>query len=275
MIVIKKIYNNNIALVDSSGITKIATGAGIAFKKKIGDFIIEDQIEEQFILEKDIQINSYEDIFNNISPEIFEVINKAINYASQALEVDFNSRSKLAMIEHIYYAIKRYEEGNPIKNILLWELKRLYKREYMVAKKCIDIINKNLNVALSDDECGFITLHFINVTYSEAERNHAVIEAEVINDILNIIKNHYRKSLDRESEKINRLVTHIRYFVRKIASKEVTKSKNSYLYNYYRKMHEDAYSCTKKIESYVKEKLNFQMNDDELLYFIIHLVNLI
>ena len=164
MFTIKKIYNNNIALVEAKGITKIVTGSGIAFRKRAGDLINEDSIEEQFILDKDIQAGSYEEIFRNISPEIFQAINTAINYAGRALGVTFVSTSRLAMMDHLYYAIKRYYEDSTIKNPLLWDLRTLYNKEFQVAANCIDIINKALNINLSEDEGGFITLHFINVT---------------------------------------------------------------------------------------------------------------
>ncbi|MGM9972681.1 MAG: PRD domain-containing protein [Clostridiaceae bacterium] len=275
MFTIKKIYNNNIALVEAKGITKIVTGSGIAFRKKIGDLITDESIEEQFILDKDIQSGSYEEIFKNISPEIFQAINNAINYASKALDVTFVSTSRLAMIDHLYYSIKRYYDNSNIKNPLLWDLKTLYAKEFQVAAECIDIINKALNIQLSQDEGGFITLHFINVTYSEGERNLAVLEAEAVNDILNIIQIYYRITLDKESEKFRRLATHIRYYVRKAAKREASKSKNIYLFNYYKHMHSDAYECALKIKEYSKSKLNFEMNEDELLYFTVHIVNLI
>lgn len=275
MVAIKKIYNNNVALVDVDGVTKVVTGKGIAYKKKPGDLIDESLIKEQYVLEKSAQFKFYDDIFDNISHETLEAIEQVLIYASEALNTTLNSTTKLAIIDHLYYAIKRFHAGINMDDAFLGDLKRIYSREYTIAKKCLRIINTKLNIQLNDNECSIITLHFINVTYHSEEGKQAVKEAQIVNDILNIIYNWSKDEIDRDSEEYGRFLTHIRYLVRKAAKgRKDKKIRNLFLYNHYKKVYAEAYDCALDIQKYIKAKLEFTLNEDELLYLIVHIVNL-
>lgn len=276
MYTIKKIYNNNVSLVDCNGIEKIVTGIRIAFKKKIGDAINEEKILEQYILEKDARIASYDEMLKNISSEEIQTMNDVINYASKALSVSFETRTKLSIIDHLYYAIKRYKEGMELKSDLLWSLKRMYKKEYQVARECISLVNRKLNVELCEEECTFLTLHFVNVTYSREESGKAMVEAGVINDILKIISDYFKVRLDEDDDRLGRFVVHLRYLIKKAYNGEAGKPvKNKALFNYYTRLYEREYECSRLIQKYILDRFKFNIDEDEILYITIHLVNLI
>ncbi len=276
MYTIKKIYNNNVSLVDCNGTTKIVTGIGIAFKKKIGDIIEAGSILEQYVLEKDTFINSYDEMLNNISPEEISTMNEVISHASKALNVSFGSRTKLSIIDHLYYAIKRYKEGTELKSDLLWNLKSIYKKEYQVARECVSMVNSNLDVELCEEECSFLTLHFVNVTYSSCESSKAMVEAGVINDILKIISDYFKVKLDEDDERLSRFVLHLRYLIKKASNGEVVRLvKNKSLFNYCTMSYKRECECSRIIQKYILAKFKYNINEDELLYITIHLVNLI
>lgn len=275
MVAIKKIYNNNVALVDMGGVTKIVTGKGIAYKKKPGDQIEESLIKEQYVLEKSAQFKFYDDIFDNIGHETLDAIEQVLLFAAEALNTTLNSTTKLAIIDHLYYAIKRFHAGINMEDAFLGDLKRIYSREYAIAKKCLQIINSRLNIALNDNECSIITLHFINVTYNSEEGQQAVKEAQIVNDIIGIIYDWSKEEIDRDSEEYGRFLTHIRYLVRKASKgRNDKKIRNLFLYNHYKKVYAEAYDCALEIQKYIKTKLSFLLNEDELLYLIVHIVNL-
>lgn len=275
MVAIKKIYNNNVALADIDGVTKVVTGKGIAYKKKAGDLIDESLIKEQYVLEKSAQFKFYDDIFDNIGHDTLDAIEQVLLYAADALNTTINSTTKLAIIDHLYYAIKRFHAGINMDDTFLGDLKRIYNREYAIAKQCLQMINSRLNIQLNDNECSIITLHFINVTYNSEEGRQAVKEAQIVNDILSIIYNWSKEEIDKESEEYGRFLTHIRYLVRKASKgRKDKKIRNLFLYNHYRSVYKEAYDCAVEIQKYIKAKLNFKLNEDELLYLIVHIVNL-
>nr|WP_238121518.1 PRD domain-containing protein [Ligilactobacillus salivarius] len=67
----------------------------------------------------------------------------------------------MALSDHIYSALERYNSGVELKNNLLWEIKRFYPKEFTVGKEALDIINKQFGIKLPEDEAGFITMHIV------------------------------------------------------------------------------------------------------------------
>ncbi len=47
-----------------------------------------------------------------------------------------------------------------IRNVLLWEIKRLYPKEFELGQEARTIIAGRLGVELAEDEAGFIALHW-------------------------------------------------------------------------------------------------------------------
>lgn len=58
--------------------------------------------------------------------------------------------------DHCHFAIERYKQGMVIRNVLLWEIKRLYQNEFALGLEALDIIEQRLGVRLPEDEAGFI-----------------------------------------------------------------------------------------------------------------------
>ena len=50
---IKKIFNNNVVVVDKDGRDQVICGRGIAFSKKIGDKVDEDKITQVFVMKEE------------------------------------------------------------------------------------------------------------------------------------------------------------------------------------------------------------------------------
>lgn len=274
LVQIKKIYNNNVVLVDYERVTKIVTGSGVGYKKKIGDAVEKKLIKEQYVLEQGENTRINANFFENMSRETLEAIEKALAYASEALNTTFSNSTKLAIMDHLYYSIKRYNEGSSIEDEFLGDIKRIYQFEYTVAKNCVNIINDSLGIKLSESECSIITIHFINVTYNSAEGNKAVKEAKSIDDILNIIQRQYRKEFNRDSERYGGLRTHLRYLIRRALKGEKSgKNLNLFLYNYYKGQNREAYLCALKIKNYIKDNLEYDLIEDDILYLMIHIIN--
>nr|WP_002151140.1 CAT RNA binding domain-containing protein [Bacillus cereus]EJQ73397.1 hypothetical protein IGC_05068 [Bacillus cereus HuA4-10] len=55
---IKKVFNNNVALVNRTGTEMIVMGKGIAFQKKVGEYIDESIVDKGFVLEKESQVSN-------------------------------------------------------------------------------------------------------------------------------------------------------------------------------------------------------------------------
>ena len=273
MVTIKKVYNNNVILAfeNSSKKEVILTGCGIGFGKKPNDTIDDSKIEKKFV----IQDNNFESKVNKLASEIpeevFAVSSAIIEYAEKNLNTTLDEYIYISLTDHIYFALKRYKENLPIKNELLYELRRIHKKEYEIGKWAIEYINKTFNVNFLIDEAGFIAMHIINANYRESTNKSCLI-MNIINQILDIIKNYYSIEFIEDEINFDRLLTHLKFFAKRLIDKtESIDTNNNGLLEIVKVQFKESYDCVKQIKSFIEENYTYKVNDDEVLYLILHI----
>ena len=273
MVTITKVYNNNVILAfeNSSKKEVILTGCGIGFGKKPNDTIDDSKIEKKFV----IQDNNFESKVNKLASEIpeevFAVSSAIIEYAEKNLNTTLDEYIYISLTDHIYFALKRYKENLPIKNELLYELRRIHKKEYEIGKWAIEYINKTFNVNFLIDEAGFIAMHIINANYRESTNKSCLI-MNIINQILDIIKNYYSIEFIEDEINFDRLLTHLKFFAKRLIDKtESIDTNNNGLLEIVKVQYKESYDCVKQIKSFIEENYTYKVNDDEVLYLILHI----
>ena len=273
MVTIKKVYNNNVILAfeNSSKKEVILTGCGIGFGKKPNDTVDDSKIEKKFV----IQDNNFESKVNKLASEIpeevFAVSSGIIEYAEKNLNTILDEYIYISLTDHIYFALKRYKENLPIKNELLYELRRIHKKEYEIGKWAIEYINKTFNVNFLIDEAGFIAMHIINANYRESTNKSCLI-MNIINQILDIIKNYYSIEFIEDEINFDRLLTHLKFFAKRLIDKtESIDTNNNGLLEIVKVQYKESYDCVKQIKLFIEENYTYKVNDDEVLYLILHI----
>lgn len=273
MVTIKKVYNNNVILAfeNSSKKEVILTGCGIGFGKKPNDTVDDSKIEKKFV----IQDNNFESKVNKLASEIpeevFAVSSAIIEYAEKNLNTTLDEYIYISLTDHIYFALKRYKENLPIKNELLYELRRIHKKEYEIGKWAIEYINKTFNVNFLIDEAGFIAMHIINANYRESTNKSCLI-MNIINQILDIIKNYYSIEFIEDEINFDRLLTHLKFFAKRLIDKtESIDTNNNGLLEIVKVQYKESYDCVKQIKLFIEENYTYKVNDDEVLYLILHI----
>lgn len=273
MVTIKKVYNNNVILAfeNSSKKEVILTGCGIGFGKKPNDTVDDSKIEKKFV----IQDNNFESKVNKLASEIpeevFAVSSAIIEYSEKNLNTTLDEYIYISLTDHIYFALKRYKENLPIKNELLYELRRIHKKEYEIGKWAIEYINKTFNVNFLIDEAGFIAMHIINANYRESTNKSCLI-MNIINQILDIIKNYYSIEFIEDEINFDRLLTHLKFFAKRLIDKtESIDTNNNGLLEIVKVQYKESYDCVKQIKSFIEENYTYKVNDDEVLYLILHI----
>jgi beta-glucoside operon transcriptional antiterminator len=269
---IKRIFNNNVVLVeDESLLELILIGRGIAFQKKIGETVELEKVDKKFILESEEVSNKFTELLRDIPINHLELTNKIIKFAEEKLSVKFNDSIYIGLTDHINYSLYRIRQGVTMTNALLWEVKKFYKKEFEVALKALKIIEYEEKVRLNEDEASFIALHFINAQQDGDEMKLTATVTEIIQDVLNIVKFHYKINIDEQSLNYSRFVTHIRFFVRRIALGELSDSNDESLYLQIKEKYPEAYSCTQKVKKYLEKKFKVNITSEEMLYFMLHI----
>lgn len=274
---VKRIFNNNVVLAYQDDSESVIFGKGIGYQKKHGDSIDRSKIEKLFIL-SDNQTNKFEILFKEMSHEYADLALIIVKQAERDLKIEFNSNIYISVMDHINYALIRAKQGLFIRNVLLWEIKRTYKKEYDAALNTLKIIKNETGIELPIDEAGIIALHYFN---AQDPKNHIEINYKsigIIQDIIKIVQYHFKIQLDENDINYSRLMTHLRYFAQNLLSNEWEKGKDvevGFLFEQIKKQYPDTYICALKIRMYIKEELDKLVTDEELMYLMIHMQRIV
>ncbi|CEI73823.1 MULTISPECIES: BglG family transcription antiterminator LicT [Romboutsia] len=269
---IQKIYNNNVVLVvdDETNKELVLTGCGIGFKKKVGEKVDQDKIEKKFVMEDENLAKKITRIVTEVDEDIFNVTSKIIEYAKQNLNAELDDYIYVALADHISFAIKRYNQNIEIKNDLLYEIKRIHKKEFQIGMWAIDYINKEFNVNFTKDEAAFIAMHIINANYKESTKE-SFLMTKIVKEILNIIRYYYSVEFKEDDFNYDRLVTHLKFFAKRLIKKEQVENNDNELLEIIKIQYEKPYNCSCKIKKYIEDNHEYVVTEDELLYLTLHI----
>lgn len=270
--IIYKIFNNNAVVIkDENGVEKVVMGCGLAFKKKNGDELDESKIDKIFVLSDPLINNRFQELVASIPIDYVELGEEIIEYAASILEVDLNDTIYLSLIDHLYSAVKRFQEGIGIKNAILWDIKKFYKKEFDIGLKALEMIEKRFCLRLPEDEAGFIAIHLVEaVTRKGAQDIHQV--AEIISEITSIVSYHFHIFFNEDSLYYFRFITHLKFFAQRLLEgKTYLDDEQDDLLLIIKKKYVNAYECAEKICKFLIKKYNYNVSNDEKLYLTLHI----
>ena len=218
MQIIKVINNNVISSEDDKGKEIIVMGKGIGFGKKAGEEIDETKIEKVFSL-PDESTSQFMQVVKDMPYEYIRTAELVIAYARETLGYHLSKNIYVTLTDHLGYAIERKQQGIVVANELSWEMKKFYNAEFQVGLKALDIVKQELDVELPEDEAGFIAMHLVNAQMG-GQMNQSRNMPAMIKDILNIVRYTFQVELDEKSLSYERFVTHLRFFVQRVISRE-------------------------------------------------------
>lgn len=270
--IIQKIYNNNVVLVIDESINKelVLTGCGIGFQQKIGQIADESKIEKKFIIDDKEIANKFTQVVSQVDENILSATYKIVDYAKSFLNSELDDYIYASLADHLSFAFKRHNEGIDIKNDLLYEIKRIHKKEFEVGKWAIGYINEKFNVNFPIDEAAFIAVHILNANYKETTKE-SFLMTNIIKEILNIIRYEYGVEFNQEDFNYDRLINHLKFFAQRLIKKEQLQDKNNELIELIKIQYKKAYDCSLKIKIYIESKHEYTVTEDELLYLTLHI----
>lgn len=267
-----KTFNNNICLVeDAKHQEMILMGKGIAFGLKKDDEVDPNKIDKKFVFDTKELNDKFSALFDQVPVKYIELSSNIIDYAKKALNIIFDNSIYLALSDHISYAIERYQNGEVLKNALLFDIKKFYPNEFKVALKALDMIAYETDIKMSEDEAGFIAMHFVNACQSGEAMSQTIAVTKMVEDILQIVEYHYHLVLDENSINYIRFVSHIRFFARRLFSNEIYNDDQDDLFEQIRNKYPTSYQCSLKVKKYILLNYNIDLGNDEMVYFMLHI----
>lgn len=268
--VIEKILNNNVIITtDENNKEIVVMGRGLAYKKRIGDHIPKDKVDKIFKLSDQNMSDKFKELISDIPMKYMELSDEIIQQAKDKLGKRLNDSIYISLTDHMYTTIKRYHEGVTVKNALLWDIKRFYKNEFKIGLEALDYIEEKFEIRLSDDEAGFIALHIVN---AQMDRNIKIIYeiTQIMQEITNVIKYHYKIVFDEDSVYYYRFITHLKYFAERLISNKSHENNEDDLLDVIKVKYKNAYHCIEKVDEFINKKYNYDLTDEEKLYLTIH-----
>lgn len=270
---IDKIINNNVISVTQNNQEHVVMGKGIGFQKQEGDIVEESKIDKIFDLSSQEISDRFKTLLIEVPIEVVQAVEKIIEVAKIEYNKDLSDTIYVALTDHINFAIERQQEGMAIKNGLLWEIKKFYPTEYEIGVRALDWIDKIVGVKLPIDEAAFVAIHLLNAEHDNLADYNQV--TEMVQNILSLVKYHFRLDFDEESLTYFRFVTHLKFLAQRIFSDNPLDTSEIELYDIVKEKYKTAFKCVKKIEVFLLKKYQYEMTRDEALYLTIHIQRLI
>ena len=273
---IKKALGANVAIaVNVYNHECVVMGKGVGYGKKPGDIIDHDTIERIFSPKEKGLAEKISLMIEHIPLEHIRLCDEIINFAKKELENQLSDRIYLTLIDHISFAIKRNEEGMDLTCSLKWEMRHFYPREYRVGLEALHIIKNRLDVVLPEDEAAFIAFHLVNAgVHKEDDAQKLLL---LVRDISEIVKRRYQERLGISSIHYDRFLAHLQYFARRMLNdrqEQIDQSGDIILQNILVGL-EDEHECVEEIAQYLRETYQYTLENEEKVYFVIHLHNLL
>ena len=276
--IIKRIYNNNVVMVDDAGRERIALGRGIAFQKRRGDALDPAQIDKLFSLEDPEALTRFEKLARSIPPEYIAVAEEIVEMLHRESTLAIDDSILIALADHISLSIERERRGTPLANPMVFELKHLYRTEFALAERAAQIIDDELGVRVSEEEIGFITLHIVNATISQSSQELLNIMS-MIKDILAITEEVYDGRVDPDSLSYERFLRHLQFFAERAlggtgtaAGAAQDESAPPLLLD--PAAYPEAFACADRIAAHVEATYRVPVTPAEKSYLVYHLVTL-
>lgn len=274
--IINKILNNNVVItLDDNDEEVIVMGKGIGYQKSKGNLIDKTKVNKVFRISNKEISNKLQELLNNIPIEHMKLSSEIIEYAQIKLNKKLNESIYISLSDHTYSAIQRMKEGINVKNAILWEIKRFYKEEFEIGMKALDIIENKTGIKLPEDEAGFIAFHIVNAQLSE-DHTLASDITKLIQEVLSIVRYHFRIEFHEESVFYYRFIMHLKFFAQRLLLDSAHEGEtDKELLSIIKSKYNKEFECVVKIKNFIKKQYNYILTDDELIYLTIHLAKVV
>ena len=159
----------------------------------------------------------------------------------------------------------------PGEEIADTQVEKVFRLPDETHDRFMKLVKEREGVALSDDEAAFIAQHIINAEEDTDEKKDVKF-LNLIRDILTIVQDDLELDFKDESIDYRRFMTHLKFFIRRVVKKDYSYGDDTAdVYSELVKKCPGEYACAADIKKYVKDKLDYEASEEELIYLTVHL----
>lgn len=269
--VVRQILNNNLVLTkNSSGEEVIVKGKGVGFRKSKGDSIDESKIEKIFTFEKSKERKRFQSFISTISVEFINLTDKIVDYAVSQYDMKISDSLYIALSDHLEGVCSRYENGIQMPNGLLFDIQRMYRKEYDVGKYALKLLKEEKDMELRNDEAGYIAMHFLNAQ-TDGNIEDIYMITRIVGEVLDLVQAHFHLVFNDEDYNYQRFQTHLKFFAQRLLMGNMYYEQEDGLYEVIKERYPAVYECVIKIAAHIERNYHYHMSKEERLYLMIHI----
>lgn len=267
MQILKKI-NNNVAMAkDGNDQDIVVFGKGIGFPAMPYELTDLSKIQRTFY---DIK-SSYIGTIENLPEELILLAADIVEIAKSELECSINPNLPFTLADHLNFAIERFQSGLEMKTPLAYDIAHFYPVEVELGRQALELIQERKGIQLPDHEAVGIALHLINGELENSDMHATLIASQIVTDITCIVEESLSIQLDTASFNYSRFVLHLRYLIQRLQNDEQEVSGMNSTLRQVALEYPKVYRCALSVRRYLGTNWNWQCNQDELLYLMLHI----
>ena len=267
MKIIRQINNNAALALDGNGKELVVLGRGVGFPKMPYELTDLSRIERTFYDVNPKYFGMAADLPRPLVLACAEITERA----EIELDCALNPNLPFTLADHLNFAAERLRKGIEISTPLAYDVRHLYPKETELAKQARELLAREAGLKLPDSEVVNIALHLINAEAEAGDMHSMMMTLKALSDVDGIVEKQLAITLNKESFSYSRFSMHLRYLIQRLASGRQVEERISGMLAQMRRDYPQAYQCARAIADYFRAAWNWQCNDEEIVYLMLHL----
>ncbi|MGD7023744.1 PRD domain-containing protein [Rossellomorea vietnamensis] len=269
-----RVLNNNAVVVIDGPQEKIVMGSGIAFQKKRNDIVPKDRIEKIFVL-RETSSEKFQQLLATLPESHIEVAEDIISYAEGHLNAPLSDHIHIALTDHLSFALERLQQGIPIQNKLLSEIRMLYRKEYEIGLWAKGRIREKLGVEIPEDEAAHIALHIHTAKMDAPSMGESLKQASILKDFVTEVEILMGKKIEESSIDYQRLITHLRFALNRIETDGQFSPIDEDMLELIKVKYKEAFEISGKTLDFLSKEYEISFPYSEVAYIALHIQRLL
>lgn len=274
---ITRIYNNNVVEAKEFNRVVILQGKGLGFGKKAGDHISVNNANRVFELIDKKHYQMIREILEEIPEEYWSFCIEVQEFAEKKLKIELNTNFYLSMLDHIYIAVRRVQQGIQLTSVLRTEIELYSKELYDTARDIVQMMEHRFNIYFDSSEIYFISVHLIDAVSNIDSFEIRAQLKELEGIIEEKVKNVFSGIIDEKSSDYQRFIIHVKRFVNAVCSEKDKKLSDKKFKTFYRslvKEYPEQNNCVEEIVNFLQKQTGCIIGLDEKFYLLIHIIKI-
>lgn len=269
--------NNNVSLVRTSkGEELIVIGKGIAFGKKKGELISEDQVEKVFRMKTEESRENFMALLKDVPLDFITVTYEIIDNLSKKYQYPVQEYLYVTLTDHIYCSYQAISQGR-YKDSNLPDISVKYSVAFQIAKEAFEIYRQKLTENFPEDEIIRIAYHFIN---AEGENEVEVVEfidkrKEILKSVENVLRSYEIQRTPENNNFYDRFMIHLNYFLDYLDRSRDDNQSLLDMEEHIKQTYPRAFEVGSKIYDVITQHTGLDLYKSERVYLVLHIQRLL